>query len=112
LVADGWRTPNTYTNGEFGALPDAPGVYMFSYKEDLFDPKGTYRVVYVGKSNNLRKRHIRHPIRLTIEDQAGQPAHVMCWFKEMPADAITQAEIDLIQKYDPSLNIVHRVRKL
>ena len=112
LVAEGWRTPNTYVNAEFGALPDAAGVYLFSYKEDMLDPKGVYRIVYVGKSANLRKRHRAHPVRAKIEQSGAELAHIMCWFKPADIEAIAQLEVDLIKKYDPSFNTAHRAKHL
>lgn len=112
LTDDGWKTPDTYLSSEFTPMPSAPGVYLFLYKETVSEHGGDERVVYVGMSSNLRNRHLNHPTRSIIAKMMAPTGHVQCWFKVIDAGLVAQAEIDLIQKYDPSLNLQHRTKRL
>lgn len=104
LIDAGWKTPNTYCNA-FGAIEDAPAVYLFllvereSFQNSL--------IAYVGMSKRLKSRLCGHPIRSAIECERHW---IMTWFKPTPADALRETEARYIHRFDPPWNIAGRRR--
>lgn len=111
FLLDGWQSPNAHDK-HFAAFPASPGVYIFLYIENVISVDSDRRIVYVGMSKNLRQRHNNHETLAVISAELPLYGHVQCWFKTMEASEIAAAEIELIEKYDPSFNIVHRRRSL
>lgn len=104
LVAEGWATPDTYTNC-FEPVPLSPGVYMFVLAG--MSPSIQSSVGYVGMSRHLRARVTGH----AIKRQMNEGDHwVQTWFKPMDIGAAREAEHSLIRRFNPSWNIQHRNR--
>lgn len=104
LVADGWRTPNTYCS-IFAPIEDIPAVYAFLAIQDFtFDHA---LVAYVGMSKNLKARMSSHEI---IPQISGQGHWVTTWFKPTPVHILRDTERQYIQQFDPPWNIACRKR--
>jgi len=98
-IMDTWGCPNTYNNNF--AIPDpVGGVYViFGYKL----PMGVLQsleCVYVGASNNLYKRYVRHPVR-------SNPDFWWCGFYWKQFEAPFDVEKLLIKQLKPLLNKQH-----
>lgn len=112
LEDKGWRTPNSYSN-TFASLPSGPGVYALIRPAIVKDSStGSGRnivleVLYIGMSTNLSRRFLNHAIKRAF-DKKGE--YVQIWFKPCPKHQLRVRERNLIQKYDPPFNIIHRVR--
>lgn len=107
LARDGWQTENTYCN-HFGEPPPNPGVYLFLHVDlDLLAKPRPQRVLYVGMSKNIRNRVSGHEVLREVRD-----LYVQKWHKSVPANELRKIEKQLIQKFNPPFNIIHRKRGL
>jgi excinuclease UvrABC nuclease subunit len=110
LRKEGWLTPNTYSN-HYSDFPQAPGVYLFlKVGLCISTDYGQYKVLYVGKSRNLHLRQQSHEIFKLICDSSRPEDYVQRWFKPMDEGLISDEEVRLIKRFNPSYNIIHRVR--
>lgn len=104
---DEWKAPHSY-GCSYAELPKCSGVYLFTVIDLSF--RTEEKVLYVGKSINLRQRHVSHEIKSLICKDFPYPFFVSLWFKKMDRTLIDTEEINLIKSYNPSYNIIHRVR--
>jgi hypothetical protein len=106
LRVEGWNTPNSYGT-DYLCLPDGPGIYiLLVYENGCFDPSPF--VGYVGKSLRLCRRLACHPMLPVIEAEVPK-AYIQKWFIGLPKEAIGQAEIDAIKRFNPPYNIQYRI---
>lgn len=99
-----WRTPQTYCN-RYATLGDFPAVYALV----VFPTWETYKIVYVGMSKRIGRRfHVHHAVR----EIQKKYEYYQVWFRHTDVDCLREAERDLIQKYDPPLNIIGKRAEL
>lgn len=118
LISEGWRTPDTYSR-DYESFPDAPGVYLFvlwqlyphlDVKEDTYDDE---KIIYVGKTLNIRKRQQQHEVMAAIYNQIEHGKYAVTrFFMALPECEIHSTEIELIKKYNPPFNLQHRTKVL
>jgi hypothetical protein len=104
LVADGWRTPDTYTEC-FESISDFSAVYMLLLVETEFFRKSM--VAYVGMSTQLSRRLSGHPILRELSQTEHWP---MRWFKPVPRSDLREVEAHYIRTLDPPWNLSGRRR--
>jgi hypothetical protein len=112
MYALGWRTEVGYGPAIYQEdIPSAAGVYLFGLIDISFGKRlKPVRVAYVGKSRNLARRHIDHPMLRFIRRDVGLWWSIDLWFKRLDEGEITSEEIRLIQAFNPPYNIQHRLR--
>ena len=104
LVADGWRTPDTYGN-EFAPVPNSAGVYLFlHYSDELFH---CAKVAYVGMSIDVDRRWAGHEILRSLSKHGRWTQR---WFKPARASDLRHVEASYIVKFNPPWNIIGRQR--
>lgn len=105
LTEDGWRTPDTYTNDQFGQPIAGPAVYLFLlYRRSDFK---TVLVAYVGQSINLRQRLASHEI---LAELRSPDLWTMRWFKSAQSNELRSLEGKYIRHFNPPWNIIGRPR--
>ena len=92
------------------SVPDRPGVYMITETKRLYNLPLKIEILYVGKSNNLRRRLGEHlnihggrnnkikQLRLT------NSSPLEYWYQELPKNEISTFEKDLIRNLQPEYN--------
>ncbi len=103
LVADGWKSPDTYGN-DFASAGDFPAVYMFLAVDDW--PEMRFHVAYIGMSTKLASRWAAHPTLRKIERKT---EWVKRLFKPTPMELLRSEERRYIQTFAPPWNIIGRV---
>lgn len=106
LIADGWKSPNTYRD-HYSQAPDAPGVYLFAAYNII---TAAVRVAYIGQSRRLARRWSNHPIVPLITRDMHEDETIWRWFVRCDAALLREREAKLIQKYNPPYNIIGRPR--
>ena len=110
----GWKTPHTYDK-HFSQLPHDSGVYFFLLAnfDPLVENPKLPKILYIGQSGCLYKRHTNHEVKSIIKSQISDNYDFLqLWFKELPYDLIKSEEKKLISTYNPPFNLVHRTRSL
>ena len=109
LFDDGWRTDETYVSSWFEPCPETSCVYILLHTnvDCLSDDFGKERVLYVGQTINLVNRLRNHETRKLIRKNN---LYERAWFKPCEKHNLMETEKQLIKKYDPSYNLVHRNR--
>ena len=93
-------------------VPMKPGIYLMCAKPPI---NGTSAppfsqlmdVIYVGRSENLKRRFLAHINTPTPKVRAARSAYAVSmrfWFLEMPVDEIKAAETLLINCFGPPAN--------
>lgn len=95
-----WFTPNSY-GSDFRSLPRRAGVYLL-VAVNIYDLSAL--VCYVGMSANLSKRLENHPIKRLCENRF---PYIKTYFQEVLSGR-RQQEKNLIKKFDPPFNLIHR----
>jgi hypothetical protein len=104
LIADGWRTPDTYGN-HYESPKSEPSVYLFVlFKDDMFKRA---RVAYVGMTIDTIRRWSGHEI-LPQLDQAGR--WTQKWFRPVSRDDLRKVEAVYIAQHNPPWNIIGKRR--
>jgi len=110
---NGWFTPNMYEDVNISKdIPEKEGVYIL-FSVDLFPL--TFKMVYIGRSNNLKKRLKHHEVFNMIEN------HVDIWFKESCESKTLEKELmgfslsarpisEVIEKFLPLIS--HRIDEI
>lgn len=106
LLADGWVSPDTYSNF-FAPVTRKPAVYLFLRFES--DDYKRALVAYVGMSKDLQQRLNTHNILPLVQADG---SWVMRWFKPTRAADLRTVEDHYIKKFDPPWNIIGRPRGL
>jgi len=110
LVDDGWVSPNTYSNREYGIITSQSAVYLFLiYNQSVSECYDKAFVGYVGMATNLEQRLLNHSILKQISDSGLWP---MKWFKPTEAKNLRETERNYIHYFDPPWNIIGRRRGL
>lgn len=104
LIADGWKTPDTYSN-HFAAIESLSAVYLFLMVSGGSFDSGV--VAYVGMSTNLKQRLSAHEIFAQIDRPE---VWVMRWFKPVPQASLREVEAAYIAHFNPPWNIIGRPR--
>ena len=94
------------------SVPGVPGVYTIcsgtpDLKQGLF--KALYNIIYVGKSNSLRRRFLEHCNRPKLEIEMARHCfgdNLEYWFTEVSLERIDELEARLIDCFSPSANLV------
>jgi excinuclease UvrABC nuclease subunit len=85
-----------------GSIKSEPGNYMFVRRL----PNGNFSPLYIGQADNLASRIPNHE-RLADARRAGA-THVMAHTTQGGEAARLAEERDLIQRWQPQLNVQHR----
>ena len=92
------------------SVPERPGVYAIMRVNRVFGLPMAAEAIYIGKSNNLRRRMASHLDPATAHNEqvgAVQDREALeFWCNLMPGDQITAAEKVLIQIIKPTANKV------
>ncbi len=113
LIRKGWKTPNTYSR-HYDEIPEKSGCYLFIMIGFGHDNYEMERVLYAGKSINLKQRHTSHEVHREIGRVICEMEDVIIqtWFLELSEEIIDEFEVDLIKKYSPPFNLQHRKKEL
>lgn len=106
MIAEGWKTPNTYGN-EYATIENEPAVYVFVAVDD-YDFLRSF-VGYAGMSVKLRQRLTGHPVKAELDDLG---LYVTTWFKPTLASDLREFERACIQRFVPPWNIIGKPRGL
>lgn len=112
LKADGWKTPDTYTN-DFEEIPDGPAVYLFMLYERHASWAQDYAralIGYVGMARRLERRLTAHPVLAELYEIEG--LWPQRWFKRITSARLRETERLYIHRFDPPWNIIGRPRGL
>lgn len=95
------QLPNSITLDELHALPETCGVYFFKDEED--------RLLYVGKSNNIKKRVMQHFRKVSRKaEKIHQFVHKIT-YEETPGELIALLKEDeYIKHFQPPINKTQR----
>lgn len=104
LVADGWFTPDTYSNC-FEPISDISAVYLFLVIDQPMYQRGF--VAYVGMSKRLEQRLAGHSVLSESRRTGHWP---MRWFKPTRRADLRIVEREYIARFDPPWNIIGRKR--
>lgn len=100
-----WLTPNTYDNNF--SLPKGRGVYLLAIRKIIYGKrKPSFKILYVGMSENLRARLKNHEVLRELQLQFDG---VVIFFQNRSGD-IRSIERRLIACFNPPFNIVGRRR--
>lgn len=113
LIAEGWKTPNTYSKC-YAHIPSDSGVYLLfifpHFGIGSRVPESRWRdgrVGYVGKSSNLAQRIVGHPV-IRRMSRDFPDCYIQRWFQAHPTNQIDAMEIQMIGRFDPPYNVQHR----
>lgn len=91
-------------------IPTIPGVYVIKEVGRVLGLPVAHRIVYVGKSLNLRRRfnehcdpYSEHNQKLLVETWASE---LEFWFAPAPGEEIDGLEQTLIRELSPSANVI------
>lgn len=95
-------------------IPDVPGVYVIKSVERYLGLPVSHDVVYVGKSENLRRRYREH-CNFTTEHnpellsmRLSEPLEF--WYASAERKKISEIEKELISKTKPKVNKIRYVK--
>ena len=89
-------------------IPDEPGLYVIKSVERFLGLPVKHEVVYVGKSENLRRRYREHSNFTTehnpnlLQRRMSEPLEF--WYSLAPKKKISALEKDLISALNPKAN--------
>lgn len=94
--------PDCFKSSPF-SVPDSSGVYAVCLMDDL---KSKELILYIGSSNNIKKRtHTRfHPYLISVDKYFNS----LVYLKYYETSDYVNIEKELIHKIQPELNIQHK----
>lgn len=99
-----WRTPQSY-GPLFEPLPESGGIYAFVSVKFLNNfSKIRRKILYVGMSQNIKKRVGNHPTLRKIHKRFD---YICIYFLKHDSD-LRMLERYYIQKFNPPYNIIGR----
>jgi hypothetical protein len=104
LIENNWKTPNSYGGPEYSKFKKTEGVYIII----LINTQDNYKteISYIGRSFNLKSRHISHPVNRYIKLSIDPSFYTQIWFLERN-DSV-EFEKYLIHKIKPKFNQHHK----
>lgn len=95
---------------EDGSIPMVSGVYVIKQVQRIMGLPISHKIIYIGKSNNLRRRFKEHCDPRTEHNaelfNTSWEHELEFWYAEISKDKIDKVERELIRNLEPITNIV------
>jgi hypothetical protein len=108
--------------GDRDGVPTVPGIYVMCVAPPTcrldkalqsHNPfEFLYTPIYVGQTDNLKRRFLEHCQRPKAELQKGQECfgNIHFWFIRIDPENLNQVEANLIECFGPPVNVVRGIR--
>lgn len=108
----GWNLKRFATSS--ARVPAAPGVYVLSELRTFEGLPTSLRHIYVGKSQNLRRRLDQHTMQTEVHRELREfmeRCHDDLWIwytTDLSSRGLSELEVIMIQDLSPRFNTVHK----
>lgn len=110
-----WKTTK-YTRTHVEEVPKQSGLYAVVETRRVFGLLGNVKILYVGHTQNLRRRMREHlnpwsQHNVQLQNYVSLNSSLEFWFSVLPSEEARKAEKNLIRELHPSYNVVFNTKE-